>query len=167
MTRDHGRAFGAALGILLLTACADRPTAESPQVRFEKEAAYRQACAADVLARRAEDDLLVIQNAFPPENATDPVSEISRQAARAALDFARAYQRHAMLRATAYAYLDSAVNHAKTTADSARFVERSASITISTPVPGTLEENVIVKYQEDFSALLADQNHPCNWNFPF
>ncbi|HUE95065.1 MAG TPA: hypothetical protein VMN39_00305, partial [Longimicrobiaceae bacterium] len=81
--------------------------------------------------------------------------------------FTRAYHAHAELRAVAYAHLDSAVNHASTSADSARYLERAAAITVRLPQPGTVEGNVITSYTTNLTTMLRDGNHPCNWDIPF
>ena len=156
MTRKHRFGFtrwrpSGALGFgtgfaILVAGCAERPAAESPQVRFEREVAYRHSCAANLLAQRADENLRTIEMVLAMDTASDPASQLSRRATQAAFDFSRAYQRHASLRASAYTFLDSAVNYARTSADSA---------------------NVIERYQQDLATLLADQNHACNWNFPF
>ena len=153
----------------VLGACAETDRQDSPEVRFEREAAYRQACVAQLLAQRAADDLTVVQAALPADDATpsDPLAGLARQASLAAYEFALAYQRHADLRATAYAFMDSAVNRAETSADSVRYIERASAFSINAPSEGTMEATVITRYQENIAAMLANADHPCNWDFPF
>jgi hypothetical protein len=161
-------AFLILASVTVVAACGDRAArVESPEVRFERESAFRQACAARLLAQRAQNDLQLLEMASLGADPSDPAAEISRRATAAAVEYARAYERHAELRAGAYANLDSAVNHAETTADSTRFVQRAGSYSLRLPAEGTVEGNVLNSYQADLSSLLADVNHPCNWDFPF
>jgi hypothetical protein len=161
------RLFGLACVAGLVAACSDRPLAESPEVRFEREVAYRQACVARVLAQGAEEDLRVVEAALPADTPTDAVGQITQRATMAAFEFARAYQLHADLRATAYALVDSATNHADTSADSARYLERAGALSINLPLTGTLEANVLERYQNNMAAMLSNLDHPCNWDIPF
>lgn len=160
--------FGLMAVAVVATACGDTDTRpESPLVRAEREAAYRQACAARLLAEEAEDDLQVLEETLAALDPSEPATQLGRQTTMAALGFARAYERHADLRRTAYAYMDSAVNHAATSADSARYIERAGAFSIRSPEEGTVEANVLASYQADLSAVLENANHPCNWDFPF
>jgi hypothetical protein len=151
-----------------VVACADRARGpESVEVRFERVAAYRQACAARVLAERAQDDLETLTGTFDALDPDDPISQIASRTTGAALSFGRAYNDHAQLRATAYAYLDSAVNHSATAADSVRYIDRAGRFSIRLPAEGTVEANVFTNYQENLAALLSNPDHPCNWDIPF
>ena len=140
--------------------------AETPETLNERRAAYRQACVAEALATQAADDIATIEGVLANIDTTNPLAEVNRMASAAALEFARAYEAHANLRRSAYAYMDSAVSHSRTTADSARFLERASSFTIRSPGAGTVEENVLVSYQADFTAMLQNGDHPCNWDLP-
>ncbi|MDR0787191.1 MAG: hypothetical protein LBG44_04935 [Gemmatimonadota bacterium] len=161
-----GRWLAGRAGLLAVTLSAavsvsgcDRP--EDPMIRAQREAAYRQACAAGVLARSAESDYETISLGLQSED------ELVRMASNAALTFNQAYLRHAEIRLTAYAHMDSAVNHAKTSADSTAFAERALSFAIAPADEGSLEAAVINNYDGKLQLLLLDRNHPCNWDFPF
>ncbi|HUE95567.1 MAG TPA: hypothetical protein VMN39_02860 [Longimicrobiaceae bacterium] len=157
------------IGILLLiiatflTGCREETEVPvPPAVLLQRAAAFRQACAARELAAAAAEDLAILEELSDPGG-----SELMQVAARGAADFARAYHRHAELRVGAYALLDSAVNFATTTADSARYVERAGAFTVLLPQEGTVEANVLRSYQAKFSAILGDDDHRCNWDIPF
>jgi len=153
-------AFTLALpGMVLASACGD--SGEDPAVRSRREAAYRQACAATVLAERAESDFETMNLALLSSD------DFTRMATAVAMDFNRAYLRHAEIRRSAYAHQDSAVNHASSSADSAAYAQRALSFSIAVPDEGTLEANVITNYDANLRALLLDPNHACNWDFPF
>lgn len=155
-----------ALATLALAAgCSDG--GEAPEIRAQRESVHRQACVANILAERADDNVRTLIDALASADPSDPIGQITRRATESALEFARAYQRHAELRVGAYGYLDSAVNRAATPADSARYADRASSFLIRIPAEGTVEANVMNSYQNDFLALLSDPNHPCNWDFPF
>ncbi len=145
--------------VIALAACAEDSV--DPAVRGQREAAYRQACVARVLADRAESDLETMNAALQSDD------EFTRMAASAAVAFNGAYLRHAEIRLSAYAHLDSAVNHARTPADSMAYSARALSFSIVPPAEGSLEANVITNYDGNLRALLFDPNHPCNWDFPF
>lgn len=161
------------LGLILFAATAlagcdaDGERTEDPETLNERRAAYRQACVAEALATQSADDIATIEDVLANIDTTNPLAEVNRMASTAALEFARAYEAHASLRESAYAYMDSAANHSRTTADSARFLDRASSFTIRSPRPGSVEENVIVSYQADFTAMLQNGDHPCNWDLPF
>jgi hypothetical protein len=157
------------LATLFASGCGDRaPRPEPPEIRFERVAAYRQACVSRILLTSAAEDLETLSEAARNVDAADPLGEFSRRATAAALTFAEAYHRHAELRALAYAQLDSAVNHAATAADSIRHLERaSAFSSVRVPAEGTVEANVFISYQEGFGGLLGNPDHPCNWDIPF
>lgn len=143
----------------------DRPV--PPETLNEQRAAFRQACVAQELALRAEEDVATIESVLQSTDPSNPLAEINRMASAAALEFARAYSAHAQIREVAYAYLDSAVNHARATADSARYLERATAVTVRVPQTGTVEENVITSYSANFAATLGDPDHRCNWDLPF
>lgn len=159
-----------AAALLMLGGCGDQPAGEaaedSPVNLAERRGAYRQACVAEDLAAQAEDDILTLEEVAAGAGS-DPVASLSARAAESALEFSRAYQRHAELRAAAYAHLDSAINHSVTTADSARYAQRAESFSIRAPQAGTVEENVFLSYQTNFIQLLQDEDYPCNWDLPF
>jgi hypothetical protein len=162
------RAAALALIVAGLASCREEaPRAPSPAALAQREAAYRQACVAGELAAVAEEDLEVLEALVESLDPADPAGELGLRTTFAAFDFARAYHGHAELRARAYAYLDSAVNHAATTADSARYIERAGAFSIRRPEEGTVEANVLTAYQANFSERLADDDHPCNWDLPF
>jgi hypothetical protein len=160
-------ALGPILLILLLGGCRDEVAREASEaVRTEREIAYRQACAANVIARDAEENLEILEATFAITGQSSD-GAISQQTTSALVAYSRAYQQHAELRASAYAYLDSAVNHSSSTADSARYMTRAASFSIRTPTAGTVEANVMTAYANSLYSLLSDNNHRCNWDFPF
>ena len=110
--------------------------------------AARQACISQRLALRAEDELQTLQQML---------------AASGPLGFQEAYANHANLRVSAYAQVDSALNHARSPEDSARHMERAQAFEIRRPEPGSVEENVIRSYERNLAAVLGDSDHPCNW----
>lgn len=164
-TRRGASAALALTSLAFAAACGDQ--GESPEARARRESAHQQACIANVLAQRADDNVRTLNDALAGTDPSDPVGQIARQATASALEFARAYERHAELRLGAYGYLDSAVNRANTPADSVRYADRASSFLVRIPADGTVEANVMNSYQNDFLALLSDPNHPCNWDFPF
>ena len=132
----------------VLAACGDdagEPTADQLAAR---EGATRQACAADLLARRAEEELAVLEQLPGSQNIAG---------------FQRAYRQHAILRNAVAARLDSALNHSPTPADSAAHIAGARAIQIRTPDPETVEANVIRSYDENLVTILAEADHPCNW----
>jgi hypothetical protein len=145
MTR-HRTLFGLLLPALF--ACAPDDSGPTPEQLEERRMAARQACIAQRLALRAEDELQTLQQMMV---ASGP------------LGFQQAYAQHADLRLSAYAQLDSALNHARSPEDSLRHMERAAAYEIRRPEPGSVEENVIVSYERNLAAVLGDADHPCNW----
>lgn len=144
----------------LLAACSERaPREVPPAVRAERLAVARNACIAGSLADEAASTLATLDSSAARSENTPALAAI-HNATRA---YSEAFLRHAQLRENAYAYADSAVNFAKTPADSARYAEHSKRIVISAPEPGTVEGNVFAEYQAKFSAALADPSNPCNW----
>ena len=156
----------AVFGLLCVGGCGDQEREVTPEQRAERESAFREACAAQALAVSADESLATIQSTLLTLDPGDPTMSVSRAATEAAMEYSVAYQNHAALRLGAFAHLDSAVNTASTTADSARYIERAGSFTIRNPDAGTLEANVSNAYQAAFIEVLGDPNHPCNWNTP-
>ncbi|MQA88779.1 MAG: hypothetical protein GEU90_00895 [Gemmatimonas sp.] len=156
------------LTMMVVAACdAPEDRGPTPAQLALRENAWRQACAARELVAIAESDVVTLEGTIGGLDRADPVGSISLSAAAAALEFGNAFYRHAELRTRAFAQLDSAVNYAEATADSTRYVERAAAYTIRVPEPGTVEANVVDSYVERFEAILADDDHRCNWDTPF
>jgi hypothetical protein len=82
------------------------------------------------------------------------------------LQFARVFQRHAEVRATAYALVDSAANHAASSADSSQYLQRAGGFAINYPREGTVEANVLNSYETKFAEIMLDNEHRCNWDIP-
>lgn len=153
--------------LLPFLGCGDAPALDEARLA-ERESAYRRACVSRALVETAVDDRETLEESFlAARDPSDPLGEVTRHAAVAALEFNRAYIDHAELRATALAYLDSAFRAAPTPADSLRYLRHSAAFAITLPQEGTIEANVLSSYQANFNAVLADEDHPCNWDFPF
>lgn len=153
-----------ALVLALAAAACERGPEELPaEVQAARTGAQSRACLTAELARVAEEDLQTLQETF--DAAGDgPAATLTRRAAQAATEYAQAYRQHAMLRQAAAASADSALNHAASSADSLRFQERADRFIISAPEPGTIEANVIADYERKLAAMVADQDHPCNWD---
>ena len=151
------KGLGRAAPLLFLglasSACQEREAGAPAEVSAGKALAARHACIGQELARQAADDLSTLEQTM----AAAP------GAGQAATTFARAFSQHAQLRATAYARIDSSVNHSPTTADSTRHAEVASSIQIRRPTAESVEANVATSYDQKLSALLADTDHPCNW----
>jgi hypothetical protein len=145
------------IAVVAFAACEPSPRAEPPAVTEARQAAARDVCIAWALAVRAQEGLTALQE-FQQEPAMAGIS-------RAALEFAAAAEHHAQLRYAAIAYTDSALNHARTPADSARYMERSDAFEVRRPQPGTLEENIAASWMRDYAAIRADEDHRCNWDF--
>lgn len=154
-------------GVLLATLLAgcDEPAEQSRAgVATMRTESARAACITAALSQNATDDVAVLESTLPDaDDADDPAAGLRVQAARAAREFARAYQQHAAVRAAAAAYADSAAAHAGTRADSVRFARRAADYRLRAPEPGTLEGNVADSYRDRYQAVAADADHPCNW----
>jgi len=152
------------LPLLLLSAACERGSSDVPEevlaARFD---AKRRACIGTELVRQSEDEIRTLEETLATP-VSGPAAAITRSAATAALEFARAYQQHAQLRLTVLAQADSAANHSPSPDDSARHAAHSERFEISRPEPGTVEANVIADYEQKFGALLADADHPCNWD---
>jgi hypothetical protein len=150
--------------LALLSACGPgRPDAE-PARTPEQEEASRRACIAAELARAAEDEVETLEASLPEGEPEDPVERLSQRAKLAALEFGRAYQQHTQLRLGAEAAVDSALNHARTPADSARQMERRTRFATRPPAAGTVEANVRNAYDRRFQELRSDEDHRCNWD---
>lgn len=155
----------ALLALLISTAGCDRGPAEVPaEVQQARRDARRQACASAELARTAEEDLQTLEQSFA-SIGDGPTGAITRQTGQAAIEYAAAYRQHALLRLGAAARTDSALNYSPTSADSARYAGQAEQFVISMPERGTVEANVIMDYERKIAALLADEDHPCNWDF--
>jgi hypothetical protein len=128
---------------------------EAPEVAAAREEVARNACIAAALTERAHDTLETLQAFGDAEE---------RGAPAAALQFARGYAHHAELRQAVAARVDSAVNHARTPADSVRYAEAAIRFIPSPPEPQTLEANVSAAYNRDFHEIRADEDHRCNWD---
>ncbi len=146
-----------------LTACGDEGAAGTiPEaVVQQRTMAFRQACAAKEIEATAEENLALLESVTLSSGEEGLAATHS-----AATGFARGYHRHAELRYALFAMIDSAFNHARTPADSVRFEERANAFSVRSPSPGTVEANVMESYETDLVQILADADHPCNWNFP-
>lgn len=82
--------------------------------------------------------------------------------AAAVQQYARAYSEFAELRATATAYVDSALNYAGEPEDSVRYVELANRYVPNPPEAGTLEANIARAHAHDLRVIAADTTHPCN-----
>jgi hypothetical protein len=152
------RCFLLALVPLLLVAC-DRggTTDEPPEVSEARRVAAREACIAGALLERSYesvDALLLLQPDDVPAGG----------AAGAAIEFARAYLQNAELHYVALAYADSAANHARTPADSVRYLQAGQGFVPRRPEIGTVEGNVAAAWLRDFATILADEDHRCHWD---
>ena len=158
--------WAAAASLLLLTllAACDDGAGEPSEARVANRGPARAACITRLLAERARTDLAALDSVFPDPSAADPTARIRLQAARAAYEYARAYDQLAGLRASAAAYVDSAVNYSRTPADSARYAQLASGFRIRSPEPGTVEANVAESYARSFVALANDEDHRCNWD---
>jgi hypothetical protein len=160
MTNALSGAFLIGLATLLL-GCGEESDEVPVSVRLERATAFRQACASAELLRTAQDDVATLESMAAVAASDNPTSP-----ARATLQFARVFHRHAELRAGAYALLDSAARHSPTPADSQRFIQRAAAYSITYPAPGSVEDNVIRSYETKLGAILSDNDHRCNWDIP-
>jgi hypothetical protein len=146
--------------------CDSAAREATPAQVAERETAFRQACAAESLALSANDDLATIQTSLLTIDPSDPTASISRAATEAALQYSTVFQQHAALQHGVFARLDSAVNRATTTADSARYIEAAGAFSIRRPDAGTLEANVASAYQAQFLGILRNPEHPCSLSLP-
>jgi hypothetical protein len=152
------------LALVLGSAACERGPEEVPaEVQAARTEARRRACLSAELARAAEEDLQTLRETFDAVGA-GPAETLTRRAAQAAAEYAEAYRQHALLRQVAAANADSALNQAASPADSLRYQQQADRFVISAPEPGTIEANVIADYERKLAALLADEDHPCNWD---
>lgn len=145
------------LALFTLVACEARPLAEPPAVVEARVDAARGACIGRELLANAEESLEALRT-FQADEA------VELGFAGAAVEFARAYQAHAQLRAAELAYADSALNHARTSADSLRYEQTASAFLPRAPQAGTLEGNVAAAWLRDFATIGADEDHRCNWD---
>ena len=140
------------LAVVLLGGCGmfDR---ESPEALARRQAIAREACIHDALASHGRASLREMERML---GATGP------GAGSAVLEYTRAYSDLAELRATQVAYVDSAMNHARASADSVRYARTAAQYAARLPEPGTLEGNITGAHARDLAILRADTAHPCN-----
>lgn len=137
-------------GAILLTAaaCAADDTGPTPEQLEARDLAARSACVAERIAQRADEELRTLEEL---------------QMAPGPLGFQRAYLQHAQLRLRTLALADSALNHARSSADSVTLDSASRAVRLRLPEPGSVEENVIRSYENNFLTLINDEDHPCNW----
>ena len=147
--------------------CGDDGGTANPEVRERQEMAYRVACASRHLLAEATGNEEMLEAAVASADPASAEGQVTITTSNSVLDFARAYGQHANLRASVYAYLDSAVNHAATPQDSALYAQRAGAFSTRQPVQGSLEENVIASYDRNIAAILSNEDHPCNWDLPF
>jgi hypothetical protein len=151
--------------IVLLAAVACEPRAEGTPARTaEQEEAARMACIAAELVRTADEQIDLIEASLPPDVETSPQVQAVYQAQISALQFAHAIHDHALLRHSALAHADSALNHASGAADSTRHVESATAFTTRPPEQGSIEANVAGEYERRFARVRADEDHRCNWD---
>lgn len=139
------------LGLLLVfvvASCASDDDGPSAAQLEQQNAAARDACIAERLLLRAQDELQTL---------------VDLQVGPAPLAFQQAYTQHADLRHTSLALLDSAYNHARSPADSTRYADASRGYEIRLPEAGSVEDNVLRSYETNFFQILDDEDHPCNW----
>lgn len=162
MNARHLYAGATLIALSTVAACGDSESgARVPtEIILQRATAFRQACAARQIEKTAAENLELLESSFG--DASDGMASIRD----AATGFARGYHRHAELRHALYALVDSAVNHARSAADSLRYEERANSFVVRVPAAGTVEANVMDAYERDFSSILADDDDPCNWNIP-
>ncbi|CAN5773082.1 hypothetical protein BH23GEM3_BH23GEM3_03880 [soil metagenome] len=144
--------------LAVATACERGSRVEPAEVTAARQEAARTACISAAIARRAQENLDAF-DVLDPAGGEDAIGPM-----RAAAAFARAFAQHAQLRATAFAYTDSAANHARSGADSVRYMETAVSFAPRSPERETVEGNVAAAYARDHAALRADEDHRCNWD---
>lgn len=138
----------ALLLLFLVVSCATDADGVSEEQLRQQSAAARDACIAERLFLRAQDEL-------------ETLAQL--QVGPAPLGFQQAYTQHAELRFTSLALLDSAYNHARDPADSSRYETASRGYEIRLPEAGSVEDNVLRSYENNFFQILEDEDHPCNW----
>ena len=134
--------------ICALAACGDRDEAPPTDMTADQALAARHACVGELIARTAQEDLETLATTGTPE---------------AIVMFSRALLQHAQLRYAVFAQTDSALNHSQTPQDSARHMLAADQFEIVVPSAGTMEANVIQDYERRANTILADTDHPCNW----
>jgi hypothetical protein len=135
----------------------------NPEQAEARAVAARQTCVAADLLANAREDVVGLEDAVAAAETT-PNAEFTLPASRAALAFARTYERQAELRASALARVDSAFNHSPTVADSVRYAGAAADFATRPPEEGTVEANAFDSYLNDFAATFGDPDHRCNWD---
>jgi hypothetical protein len=151
-----------ALTALLAAGCRpDAPGAEPQRTAAQHEAARRACVAAEMIAL-SEDEIETLQATLGDGADTGPA--IPRQAQRAALQFAQVVHQYALLRHSALAHVDSALNHAARSADSARHVAAAERFVPRPAELGTVEANARAEYERRFTRVLEDADHRCNWD---
>jgi hypothetical protein len=131
-----------------LAACAGEPDGPTPEQLAARESAARDACVATRLHQRATDELATLEQVAGGSGI---------------IGFQRAYESHARLRLTVAAQIDTALNHASNSQDSAAHAAAAERIRISVPDPESVEANVIRSYETNAAAIFGDPDHPCNW----
>lgn len=131
-----------------LAACAGEPDGPSPEQLAARENAARDACVAARLHERAVDELATLEQIAGNSGI---------------IGFQRAYESHAQLRLAVAAQIDTALNHASGSEDSAAHAAAAERIQIRAPDPESVEENVIRSYETNAAAIFGDPDHPCNW----
>jgi len=150
-------------GMAVLVACEPGAGAGVQGRTAQQEEIARRACIAAELVAISDEEIDTIEATLPPDIETLPQQGIW-QAQIAALQFAQALYDHTLLRRAAMAHADTAVNHATTSADSARHMDLAARYLPREPEPGRLEANVMSAYERRFAAIRADEDHRCNWD---
>jgi hypothetical protein len=149
--------------LIALVGCDRSADREPPEVTQARERAARSACVAGEVLRRSADDVESLE-ALAVAGDGNAAADLTRRAGAAALSFARAYHQHARLRAAGYAHVDSAYRHSARPADSLRHVRTAEQLAPRPAEVETIEANVTAAYDRDFTALLRDPDHPCNWD---
>lgn len=147
--------------VALALAGCEAESGVPPEVQRRRVDAARDACIAAELERRAEENVSSLEEML---SAAESDPSALAGAGSAALRFARVYEQHATLRAVRAAHVDSSFNHSARAADSARHVERAEAVRVHPPERGTVEANVLSSYENDFSSIRTDPDHPCNWD---
>ncbi len=153
------------LALCLPAACRrDSPEAAAGAAPAARQAAT-DACIGRELLARAQENLATLAGMQGIEDAAIVSAEsLPPGPMRASFEYAGVYHHHAVIRHAQFAYADSAQNHARTPADSARYAQRAAALQIAPPEAGTVEANVAQAYARDYTAIRNDEDHPCNWN---
>ena len=117
-----------------ITGCrADAGT--PPEVMEERAEAARNACVAEELLRRANDQIEALEDSYAQAEVAGDAGALLRQTATSALRFAEVYLQHAQLHSTVLAHVDSATNHVERQADSLRHVRAAEAFTMTRPAP--------------------------------